>query len=86
MNCGRCGNLIEPERLNILPNTLICSKCARLRNVKKVKGAMIWSHKTAPTIQIMSEDLFNEDWKKYNPTFGRGSGVHRMSPRTAGTA
>jgi hypothetical protein len=47
---------------------------------------MIWSHKTAPTIQVMDADTYKNEWEKYNPKFGRGSGVHRMSPRLAGTA
>ncbi|RKZ01817.1 MAG: TraR/DksA family transcriptional regulator [Candidatus Hydrothermota bacterium] len=28
--CERCGNLIERERLKLLPWTRLCSKCARL--------------------------------------------------------
>jgi len=53
--------------------------------VKKLKGAMVFLHKTAPTIQIMDADHFDQDWSKYQPKFGMGSGVHRMSPRLAGT-
>jgi hypothetical protein len=43
-------------------------------------GSMHFAHKTAPTIQIMSAEFFKENWKRYNPAFGRGSGVKRMSP------
>lgn len=41
---------------------------------------MVFGHKTAGAIQILSEDAHKE-WKKYNPYgryTGRGSGVHRM--------
>ena len=27
--CSRCGKLIDPERLDILPTTTLCSDCAR---------------------------------------------------------
>jgi hypothetical protein len=46
--------------------------------VKKVKGRMIYEHKTAPTIEVMSEETFN-DSRKYTPNFGMGSGVHVVS-------
>jgi len=41
---------------------------------------MVFGHKTAGAIQILSQETFKE-WKKYNPYgryTGRGSGVHRM--------
>jgi hypothetical protein len=82
MNCGRCANPIEEERLSVLPNTRVCARCAKVLNPPKVKGRMQWSHKTAPVIEIMSEETFNES-KKYYPRFGRGSGVHAMSKPTS---
>ena len=85
MNCIRCSSPIHPDRLKVLPNTTICVACSRRAPVKKLKGAMVFLHKTAPTIQIMDADHFDQDWSKYQPKFGMGSGVHRMSPRLAGT-
>ncbi|MEZ4417736.1 MAG: TraR/DksA C4-type zinc finger protein [Gemmatimonadota bacterium] len=28
MTCARCGGPIEPERLDVLPTTTVCAKCA----------------------------------------------------------
>ena len=74
--CNRCGNEIEVQRIELGLN--ICKYCAGL-TVKKYKGSMVFDHKTAPTINIMDESAY-KDWEKYNPKFGRGSGVHKMSP------
>jgi len=83
--CLSCSNDIELGRSSVLPDTTICSLCARNVNIPRVRGAMIYDHKTSPTICIMDAGYFDTNWKKYNPSFGRGSGVHKMSPRTAGT-
>lgn len=83
--CARCEHVIETERLQALPETSFCVSCAKIINPPRVKGAMTFSHKTAPTICIMTAEHYDSEWKKYNPSFGRGSGVHRMSPRLAGT-
>lgn len=74
--CIRCNNEIEAERIAL--NLNICKHCAGI-TVKKYKGSMVFDHKTAPSINIMNEDSYT-DWKKYNPKYGRGSGVHKMSP------
>jgi hypothetical protein len=81
MNCGRCNNSIEQERLEVLPKTKICAACARMLNPPKVKGAMIFEHKTAPTIHIMSAETFENEWKPRTPRFGMGSAVVRAAPR-----
>lgn len=78
--CIKCARAIEVDRLAVLPDTTYCAGCARMINPQRVKGAMTWEHKTAPVICVMSADHYNSDWKKYNPSFGRGSGVHKMSP------
>jgi hypothetical protein len=85
MICIQCRNAISVERLIVAPTTTLCTTCASRVGAKKYKGAMIWSHKTAPTIQVMNDSVFHNEWEKYNPKFGRGSGVHKMSPRMAGT-
>jgi len=89
MNCA-CGQTIEQDRLSVLPDTRLCSGCAvrlasRGMDKSKPKGIMVYIHKTAPTLQVVSEEYFDNEWKKYNPKFGRGSGTHAMSPRSAGT-
>lgn len=78
MKCVKCKSNIEPERLNVLPDTQICSRCAQITQPKRVKGRMVWDHKTAPYVQVMSEETYKAN-EKYYPKFGRGSGVHAMS-------
>ncbi len=85
MSICRCGSSIEPYRRDVLKSDK-CAACAKRLAVmgmgaKKVKGRVVYTHKTAPFIDIMSEETFNET-KKYYPTFGRGSGVHAMSRST----
>ena len=87
MNCLSCTLPIELERLEILPDTKVCSCCARAGNGQKSRprGVMVFGHKTAGAIQIISEDAHKE-WKRYNPYgryTGRGSGVHRMMSSSA---
>lgn len=84
MNCG-CGQPIEPERLEALPNTKICAKCALANDDgRTLKGVMVWGHKTAGTIQVLSNENFAEH-RRLNPygrNTGRGSGVVRISRPT----
>jgi hypothetical protein len=87
MSICRCGKFIEAYRVNVLKSDK-CSACAQRlaamgMGTKKVRGAMIFENKTAPTIHIMSEDTYKEVWKPMNPRFGRGSAVHMISKPTA---
>lgn len=68
MICKICNNLIEPERLEILPTTACCSTCAHKHNfVKPRKGIMVYDGKTGAELQIMSHDAF-ESKKHYFST------------------
>jgi hypothetical protein len=79
MNCASCYNLIEQERLVLIPHTQVCSNCARLYNVgKKKKGHMIFGHKTGAEIQVLSHDCF-ESQKKYWTPNGARSAVKNFS-------
>lgn len=83
--CG-CGSTVEQERVELL-NSRICSSCANQtqKNWQKPKGVMIWDGKTAPTIQILSANEFNNH-RKYNPygrNTGRGSGLHKITKTTS---
>ena len=82
MNCSRCCNIIEPLRLEALPDTTVCISCAQKgHNQKQIKGIMCFDHKTGGTMQVVSPDNFSE-YRRYNPYgryTGRGSGVHRVS-------
>jgi hypothetical protein len=67
-NCRACTNAIEPERLEILPNTVMCSVCANKHNITKPRlGRMVFSHKTGAEIQIMSQQSFKETKCYYEP-------------------
>lgn len=86
MNCALCTISIEAERLELLPDTKVCSCCARngASQKSKPRGVMVYGHKTGGYIQVISEEA-HKDWKRYNPygrNTGRGSGVHRMMSST----
>lgn len=81
-SCTNCRRIIPPARLEVLPNTEYCVECAA-KFVKPKKGAMHYGHKTAPTLIVMDGDFFNKEWKHYNPSFGRGSGVHKITKSTS---
>ena len=79
--CVRCNHLIEGERIKVLPETHICSVCARRTAVAKNKGYMAYNDKTGADVQVVSPDEFAV-YRKYQPYgryTGRGSGVHAMS-------
>lgn len=83
--CG-CGSIVEQERVELL-NSCICSLCAKQtqKNWQKPKGVMVWGHKTAAEIQILSPEQF-ANHRKYNPygrNTGRGSGLHRVTKTTS---
>ena len=83
-NCVRCNNVVEAERLRVLPETCICTICAKQVNVPKMKGYMSFGHKTAGEVQVVTPDEFKV-YRKYQPYgryTGRGSGVHAMSRPT----
>jgi len=72
MNCRLCTNEIEPERLEILPSTVACSTCANKHKMGVPRrGVMIYDGKTAGTIQIMSDKLFQDTRQYYIPNGAR---------------
>lgn len=83
-NCSNCNDVIPAERLSVLPNTHLCAVCANQYGPKRYKGALNFLHKTGGSIMVMDADFYDKEWKKYTSSFGRGSGVHKMSPRLAG--
>lgn len=79
VTCCNCFEEVEKERLALVPHTQVCSACARLYNVgKKKKGHMVWGHKTAAEIQVLSHDCF-ESQKKYWTPQGARSAVKNFS-------
>ena len=85
MLCYNCNDAIEQDRLDIVPDTQVCSLCARqYKNVPRPRGIMIYGHKTAGEMQIVSHDNFRE-YRRHNPYgrhTGRGSGIHRVTKAT----
>jgi RNA polymerase-binding transcription factor DksA len=77
--CRICKNLIELERLNVLPSTVFCSNCAHKHNtVKPRRGVMIYDSKVGGELQIMSAELYEREKKYYEP-IGARSAVKNFS-------
>ena len=85
MLCLNCNNHIESDRLIIVPDTKVCAICAsKYKRTEKPRGIMVWGHKTAGEIQIVSNENFRE-YRRHNPYgryTGRGSGIHRVTKAT----
>ena len=43
------------------------------KDVGKVRGTMIYSHKTAPTLQIMNKEVFDSTRRYYVPNGARSA-------------
>lgn len=54
--CPLCRGTVQPARIALGFHT--CASCAQARPVPKYKGAMIYGHKTAASIELMSPDGF----------------------------
>jgi len=80
MNCLTCQSSIEFERLEILPDTKVCSCCARAGNGQKSKprGVMVYTEKTNGFIEIHSSDSWERN-KKYYVSQGARSAVKNFS-------
>jgi hypothetical protein len=71
MKCS-CGKDIGTNRAEF--GLKSCKACAFSRpDVSKYKGTMNWSHKTAPTIQVMSADCWSSQKKYYTPNGARSA-------------
>ena len=83
MNCVFCTNLIKTERLEILPDTKVCSCCARNGAGQKPKprGVMIYTEKTNGFIEIHTNDSWERN-KKYYVANGARSAVKNFSKNT----
>lgn len=73
-NCRICTNEIEPERLEILPNTVACASCANKHNMGVPRlGRMVYTGKDVCEIQIMSQQSFKETKMYYEPVGARSA-------------
>jgi hypothetical protein len=51
--CQDCHQEIPTKRLEAVPHTKYCVKCAKKHPEPRPVGFMDWEHKTAPTIVIL---------------------------------
>lgn len=51
MNCRTCHQPIPTARLDALPQTTTCVACSA---EEKMMGVMLWDHKTAPYIHVVT--------------------------------
>jgi len=65
----RCGNEIEKGRAELGLKT--CLSCAKRTNQPKVKGRMVYFHKTGGEIEVMSAQSFSENKKYFHRTGNR---------------
>ena len=80
MICKVCNQLIEQERLNILPNTVFCAPCAqKYSKVEARKGIMVWHSKDCAEMQTMSSDYFEKNKAYFLPNSGLRSVVKNFS-------
>lgn len=74
--CKTCHVPISSVRLVALPMTTVCAACS---TEEPLRGVMVFSHKTAPVIQVVPRKEF-DTYKRYDRK-GVRSGLP-MSPRT----
>ena len=48
--CDNCGKGIPKVRLDAIPETKWCVKCAEKYGPQKLKGFLVFDHKTAPVL------------------------------------
>ncbi len=83
MNCVYCKNAVHEERIALGFN--YCVTCASKRPVAAYKGIMVFGHKTAGTMQVVSPENF-ADYRRLNPYgryTGRGSGIQKVTKTTS---
>ena len=59
MNCVKCDKPIPEARLEAMPNATMCVPCLVADgDVPVPKGRMVFSHKTAGEIEILSSEAY----------------------------
>lgn len=85
MFCRCCSNAIEPERQEVLPDTVFCSRCAISQDVvKRKKGILVFEHKTGGYLQTMSAADYDHN-KRYFVPIGARSVVKNFSKHHSGS-
>lgn len=75
MNCADCNQPIEIERVDL--GFSRCKGCAFDRPVDRVKGAMVYGHKTAGSVNIMSPEMWSY-YKKISRRVGQRSALRNV--------
>lgn len=70
MTCPSCGKRMEQARIDL--GLAGCLSCAQSRPVTRYRGAMIYGHKTAGAVCLMSPDEFSR-YKKLTNRKGQSS-------------
>ena len=68
--CG-CGSLVRPARVEAGYDN--CIRCAHENPVEPPKGRMVYSHKCAPEIEIMSAETWRENKDRFCPKGARSA-------------
>jgi hypothetical protein len=59
MNCKRCGLPIPPERLEAVPDAVMCVKCLTAAgDVPQKKGRLVFDHKTGGQLEVLTPRQF----------------------------
>ena len=75
MKCVICNDPIETERLNL--GLSKCKGCAFDHPEPKLKGAMVYGHKTAGSLNVMSPESFM-DYRKISRRVGQRSALRNV--------
>jgi len=75
MKCVICDDPIEAERHNL--GFTKCKGCAFLHPESRVKGAMVYSDKTAGAINVMSPESFS-NYKRISRRVGQRSALRNV--------
>ena len=78
-SCNKCKSPIETGRVELGLKT--CLRCAKIFSTSKVKGRMVYAHKTGATIEVLSAESYEEN-KKYFIPQGTFSSMKNFSRRT----
>jgi hypothetical protein len=75
MNCSVCNQPIEVERIDL--GFTRCKGCAFDRPEPKLKGAMVYSDKTAGALNVMSPQSFG-DYRRISRRVGQRSALRNV--------
>lgn len=75
MNCAVCNQPIEVERIDL--GFARCKGCAFDYPEPKLKGAMVYGHKTAGALNVMSPESF-EHYNKISRRVGQRSALRNV--------